>query len=98
MNKLVKGLTAAISMSVFLPVANADQAAPLVLAAAQPITSAEITGSVPEQLKVSKANVFNRLLKKIKDPNAAPPDDGVHDPANDAVHSLQPPKIAYEGI
>ena len=98
MNKLVKGLTAAISMSVFLPVANADQAAPLVLAAAQPITSAEITGSVPEQLKVSKANVFNRLLKKIKDPNAAPPDDGVHDPANDAVHSLQPPKIAYEGL
>ena len=98
MKNLIKGLTVAVSLSVVLPVANAGETAPLALAASKPITSAEITGSVPEKLNVSKANVFNRLLKKIKDPNAAPPDDGIHDRANDAVFSLQPPKVAYEGL
>jgi len=98
MRNLIKGLSAAVCMSVIMPAANAGEAAPLSLAASKPITSAEITGSVPEKLNVSKANVFNRLLKKIKDPNAAPPDDGIHDRANDAVFSLQPPKVAYEGL
>lgn len=98
MRNLIKGVSAAIGLSVILPIAYAGEAAPLTMAAAAPVTSAEITGSVPEKLKVSKANTFNRLLKKIEDPNAAPPDDGIHDRANDAVFSLQPPKVAYEGL
>ena len=48
--------------------------------------------------KVSGANVFNRLLKKEKMKNAPPQKDGVHDPANDGTHVLQPPLIAYEGL
>ncbi|HEC17770.1 MAG TPA: cytochrome c, class I [Gammaproteobacteria bacterium] len=48
--------------------------------------------------KVSGANVFNRLLKKEKQRNAPPPEDGIHDPANDGTHVLQPPLIAYDGL
>ena len=47
---------------------------------------------------VSSANVFNRLLKKPKMKNAPPPEDGIHDVANDGTHVLQPPLIAYEGL
>lgn len=48
--------------------------------------------------KVSGANVFNRLLKKDKQRNAPPPEDGIHDAANDGTHVLQPPIIAYDGL
>lgn len=48
--------------------------------------------------KVSGANVFNRLLKKDKMRNAPPAEDGIHDPANDGTHVLQPPLIAYDGL
>jgi c(7)-type cytochrome triheme protein len=51
-----------------------------------------------EKGKVSGANIFNRLLKKDKQKNAPPPEDGIHDPANDGTHVLQPPKIAYDGL
>jgi len=47
---------------------------------------------------VSSANVFNRLLKKEKMKNAPPPEDGIHDMANDGTHVLQPPLIAFEGL
>ena len=50
------------------------------------------------QGKVSAANVFNRLLKKEKQKNAPPPEDGIHDPVNDGTHVLQPPRIAFEGL
>jgi len=76
MRNILIGMTAAVSLSVTIPAANADTA-PLSLAASTPVTSAEMTGSVPAKIKVSKANTFNRLLKKIKDPNAAPADDGL---------------------
>ncbi|HHI93379.1 MAG TPA: cytochrome c, class I [Gammaproteobacteria bacterium] len=48
--------------------------------------------------KVSGANIFNRLLKKDKQRNAPPAEDGIHDPANDGTHVLQPPLIAYDGL
>ncbi|NOY62348.1 MAG: cytochrome c, class I [Gammaproteobacteria bacterium] len=47
---------------------------------------------------VSAANTFNRNLKKDKVRNAAPPEDGIHDPANDSTHVLQPPLEAFEGF
>lgn len=47
---------------------------------------------------VSSANTFNRLLKKDKERNAPPPDDGIHDPANEGTHVLQPPLIAFDGL
>lgn len=48
--------------------------------------------------QVSSANVFNRLLKKEKERNLPPTEDGVHDPENDNTHVLQPPRIAYDGL
>ena len=48
--------------------------------------------------KVSGANVFNRLLKKEKQRNAPPAEDGIHDAGNDGTHVLQPPLIAYDGL
>lgn len=47
---------------------------------------------------VSSANTFNRLLKKDKEHNAPPSEDGIHDTANDGTHVLQPPLIAYDGL
>jgi c(7)-type cytochrome triheme protein len=47
---------------------------------------------------VSSANVFNRLLKKPKNKNAAPPEDGIHDAGNEGTHVLQPPLVSYEGL
>lgn len=64
----------------------------------KPVTSAEVTGSVPTQLNVSNANVFNRLLKKDKERNSAPTTDGIHDAENDGTKQLQPPKVAFEGF
>jgi c(7)-type cytochrome triheme protein len=48
--------------------------------------------------KVSSANTFNRLLKKPKTKNAPPPEDGIHDSANEGTHVLQPPLVSYEGL
>lgn len=52
----------------------------------------------PAKGKVSGANTFNRLLKKEKEKNASPAEDGIHDAANDGTHVLQPPLIAYDGL
>lgn len=99
MKTVIKSFTIAISAAVLLPVsAMAFEASPLSLAATKPVSSAEVTGSVPKKISVSNANVFNRLLKKIEDPNAAPADDGIHDIENEPTFALQPPKIAYKGL
>ncbi len=97
MRDTIKGFAIAVSLSVMSTAAFAEGGIPLVAAATTPVTSAEITGSVPEKLNVSQANVFNRLLKKVEDPNAPPAEDGIHDTTNEATYALQPPKVAYEG-
>lgn len=90
MKNMLKRIASGVALSLFV-------AAAAMAADSKPVTSAEVTGSVPQKLNVSQANVFNRLLKKDKDPNAAPPEDGIHDTVNDGTHVLQPPKIAYDG-
>ncbi len=40
-------------------------------------------------------NAFNRLLPSASKRNPAPPDDGIHDPANEGTHMLLPPKEAF---
>ena len=62
-------------------------------AAQQPVKAAKSAKG-----KVSGANTFNRLLKKDKARNLPPPEDGIHDAANDGTHVLQPPIIAYDGL
>lgn len=65
------------------------------------VSAAVQAGASTERLMladVSSANTFNRNLKKEKDPNAPPPEDGYHDPENDGTHILQAPKDAYVGL
>ncbi|MDH5301242.1 MAG: cytochrome c, class I [Gammaproteobacteria bacterium] len=96
MREMIKTLAIAASVAAMIPLTVQAEGISVV-AAATPVTSAEVTGSVPKQVSVSNANTFNRLLKKDKDPNAAPPEDGIHDTDNDNTFNLQPPKVAYEG-
>ena len=46
----------------------------------------------------AEINTFNRLLKPVGKRNLPPPEDGIHDPANDGTHALQPPLTAYSGL
>ncbi len=48
--------------------------------------------------EVSSANTFNVNLKKVKDPNAPPAEDGLRDVENPGTHVLQHPKEAYVGL
>jgi len=48
--------------------------------------------------EVSSVNTFNVNLKKVKDPNAPPAEDGLRDVENPATHVLQHPKEAYVGL
>lgn len=46
----------------------------------------------------AEINTFNRLLKPVGKRNLPPPEDGIHDPANDGTHALQPPLAAYSSL
>jgi c(7)-type cytochrome triheme protein len=53
----------------------------------------------PKKRKPSAANTFNRLLKKpMRARNAAPAEDGIHDPENSGTHSLQWPSEAFQDL
>lgn len=46
----------------------------------------------------AEVNSFNRLLKPKSARNLPPPQDGIHDPANDETNQLQPPRDAFKGM
>jgi c(7)-type cytochrome triheme protein len=48
--------------------------------------------------QLSSANEFNVNLQKRDSANPPPPEDGIHDPENEATFSLQPPEEAYKGL
>lgn len=48
--------------------------------------------------QISSANEFNVNLQKRDSANPPPPEDGIHDPENEATFSLQPPEEAYKGL
>jgi c(7)-type cytochrome triheme protein len=43
-------------------------------------------------------NAFNRLLRPMGQRNLPPPQDGIHDPANDGTLALQPPLSAFDKL
>jgi len=43
-------------------------------------------------------NRFNRLLRPASEHNPPPPEDGIHDPANNGTSVLQPPRTAFEAF
>jgi len=54
--------------------------------------------AMAEAVPVGDVNAFNRLLKPLGKRNPPPPEDGIHDPANDGTHALLPPLTAYAGL
>jgi c(7)-type cytochrome triheme protein len=77
--------TAAAAPAAAAPAAAAP-AAPAVAAAAPAATA----GAQP-----AAANPFNRLMRPPAKRHLPPPEDGIHDPANDGTQSLQPPLTAF---
>ena len=43
-------------------------------------------------------NSFNRLLRPPGQRNLPPAQDGIHDPANDGTHALQPPRLSFGSL
>jgi c(7)-type cytochrome triheme protein len=63
----------------------------------------EVAAQVAKTATVSFAsatdiNSFNRLLKPVAGRNLPPPEDGIHDPANDGTSVLLPPAEAFAGL
>jgi len=76
----------------------ASAAAPVAAPAALPVTEAAAAGAAAAASAPGDVNSFNRLLKPVGKRNLPPPEDGIHDPANDGTHALQPPLAAYGGL
>jgi c(7)-type cytochrome triheme protein len=75
------------------PAAQATASAPQAAAAAAPAVQAREPGS-----GAAEANTFNRLLRPAAKRNLPPAEDGIHDPAADGTHELQPPLAAFNAL
>lgn len=60
-----------------------------------PVGDAAAAGAAVAATAPADVNSFNRLLKPASKRNLPPPEDGIHDPANDGTHALQPPLTAF---
>jgi len=58
-------------------------------------TTIVIFGLHIENSMARDPNAFNRLMKPPSKRNPPPPEDGIHDPANDGTHVLQSPKEQF---
>ncbi len=67
-------------------------------AAALPVGDAAAAGAAVAATAPADVNSFNRLLKPAAKRNLPPPEDGIHDPANDGTHALQPPLTAFGAL
>lgn len=65
-------------------------------AASSPVAAP--VAAVAEAPSSGDINSFNRLLKPASKRNLPPPEDGIHDPANDGTHALQPPLSAFGSL
>ncbi|HXE39866.1 MAG TPA: c-type cytochrome, partial [Azonexus sp.] len=72
--------------------AAAPAPTPAAAPAAAPVAVAAATSGSED------VNSFNRLLKPASKRNLPPPEDGIHDPANDGTHALQPPLAAFGAL
>ena len=73
---------------------SAVAAAPAASVAQAAASAAPVVASA-EAATAGDINSFNRLLKPASKRNLPPPEDGIHDPANDGTHALQPPLSAF---
>ncbi len=77
------------------PVAAAPAPAPAPVAAPAPVRAAAPAPVAQATASAEDINSFNRLLKPASKRNLPPAEDGIHDPANDCTHALQPPLAAF---
>lgn len=65
-----------------------------------PPTTAAAPAAVAPATAVSGAstNTFNRLMRPAAKRNLPQAEDGIHDPANDGTHALQPPLAAFGSL
>jgi c(7)-type cytochrome triheme protein len=64
--------------------------------AAAPVVATAPAAAPPAAVaQGGSANTFNRLMRPPAQRNLPPPQDGIHDPANDGTHSLQAPLTAF---
>lgn len=75
------------------PTAAPIAAAPTPVRAPVPVQGVAVTTASAEDI-----NAFNRLLKPASKRNLPPPEDGIHDAANDGTHALQPPQAAFASL
>ena len=66
--------------------------------AALPVAEAAAAGAAVAAAAPADVNSFNRLLKPANKRNLPPPEDGIHDPANDGTHALQAPLTAFGNL
>ena len=52
----------------------------------------------PGPVIAADPNAFNRLMRPPSDRNLPPAKDGIHDPATNATHSLQPPSESFANL
>lgn len=76
-----------------VPVAAAPAPAAASAPARTPVPAAVATTASADDI-----NSFNRLLKPASKRNLPPPEDGIHDAANDGTHALQPPLAAFSSL
>jgi c(7)-type cytochrome triheme protein len=72
--------------------------APQAAAPAAPAPSAPAPQSREPGSGAAEANAFNRLLRPPAKRNLPPAEDGIHDPAADGTHELQPPLAAFGAL
>lgn len=89
--KKAESKPAAPAPAVVATAAPASVAAP----AAMPVAEAAASAAASTAGAASDSLSFNRLLKPASKRNLPPPEDGIHDPANDGTHALQPPLAAF---
>ena len=80
------------------PPPAAPAPAPVVAAAAEPAriaTAPVVAPSTAPGATMDDVNAFNRLLRPAARGNLPPAEDGIHDAANDATHTLQPPLASF---
>jgi c(7)-type cytochrome triheme protein len=73
---------------------TAAPSAPAAPPAAAPVSAPALAAAAPN-VTPGSANPFNRLLRPPAQRNLPPPQDGIHDPANEGTHTLQPPLTAF---
>lgn len=80
------------------PEAKAEAPAPAAAPALASTVAPASVATAGNGASAADVNAFNRLLKPIGKRNPPPPEDGIHDPANDGTHALLPPLTAYANL